>query len=264
MIDYSVSLLRKPFSGVRFEHGDQSLAVALGMMIAIKCRPVLPSVPIFPVTSGIPGSGKGTLVKICIKIAAAEGEVSRVLCADKRESEMEAGIDGALISGERIILVDNVPEGAVVKSVPMATLVSDSEFADVRVYGKNDKKVRVYDTRVFIFTGTNINLGMTCARPKRRRPRRLWPTARRLSGGCSVDLGGPEAVRRSPPTSRSGPNPTPRDRERATAPALHGLASGVNSRPPGSHGPGEREGPTDSVTTSCAGASRPKFGLAGP
>ncbi|MFB7353464.1 hypothetical protein [Streptomyces gardneri] len=111
-------------------------------------------VPLFYITADNPGSGKSYLLKL---VGTLFGYAPMPWPKDNEE-EIRKQITAILhSSAEPLILIDNVPEGTLVKSPQLASLLTYEEWSD-RPLGFT-RMVRMDNNRIWGMTGNNISMG---------------------------------------------------------------------------------------------------------
>lgn len=132
--------------------GDGDLSAALSMILTPFIRASLPAAPIFVVSKTRPRSGGSLLQELVGMIAT--GRPSAVLTGVKDEDEQRKRLLAVLLSGDPIVLLDNV-EGDL-GGASLCAILSQPTFRD-RVLGAS-RDVEVSTAITFLANGNNIIL----------------------------------------------------------------------------------------------------------
>jgi putative DNA primase/helicase len=144
----ALGVLLKLLATFPFEtEADRS--VALAAILTATIRPILRVAPLFGFSSHDPGSGKGMLTSMVAIIG--NGHEAPALTVDSRD-EARKSIDGAILDGAQIILLDNI-------DIPIGWgfLCSRVTENPVRLRPLGGSKVPVIpNTYMFLATGNNL------------------------------------------------------------------------------------------------------------
>jgi hypothetical protein len=158
----SLKILKEPFVDFPFESPWHESS-AISAILSVIARHLVKAVPLFPVTSNIPGAGKGKIVTIISLIATGtEGYRSS---APKEDDEMRKQLLVIGIDGDRVTCFDNVQSG-VFGYPTLDSALTEANIKD-RVLGKSERAAVALQT-VFFLTGNNVQYGSDL-------PRRVIP-----------------------------------------------------------------------------------------
>lgn len=101
----AIRTLKEPLRGFSFV-SNADLSAALAAIITSLIRRILPSAPMFGITAPTPGTGK-TLLAEAIAIIAT-GRRPPVMSMGSDENELAKRLNGVLLSGDSMLLIDNV------------------------------------------------------------------------------------------------------------------------------------------------------------
>lgn len=101
----AIKTLKEPLRGFAFV-SDADKSAALAAIITALIRRILPSAPMFGITAPTPGTGK-TLLAEAIAIIAT-GRRPPVMSMGSDENELAKRLNGVLLSGDSMLLIDNV------------------------------------------------------------------------------------------------------------------------------------------------------------
>lgn len=132
---------------------DADRANALAMLLTPLLREIIDDVFPFPyITAPERGSGKTLLASLA---RILYGGVMRVL--PKKEDEVEKLITSALRGAAPVIIFDNIPQDATIKSPALAAVLTMREWT-ARILGGHRDGTWPND-RMWMATGTNVSLG---------------------------------------------------------------------------------------------------------
>lgn len=101
----AIKTLKQPLRGFSFV-SDADKSAALAAIITALIRRILPAAPMFGITAPTPGTGK-TLLAEAIAIIAT-GRRPPVMSMGSDENELAKRLNGVLLSGDSMLLIDNV------------------------------------------------------------------------------------------------------------------------------------------------------------
>jgi putative DNA primase/helicase len=154
-LDQIINLVRQfPFAN------KVSLSVFLADVLTGLARPTLPKSPMVLYTANMAGSGKTLLASIANLIAY--GHATNHPWPNSNEDELRKVLTSVLMAGDPVIVFDNLPNGATVKSAALAQFVTSEEYAD-RKLGESERLKFINRTRI-VLTGNNVTLASDNAR----------------------------------------------------------------------------------------------------
>lgn len=101
----AIKTLKAPLRGFSFV-SDADVSAALAAIMTALIRRVLPAAPMFGITAPTPGTGK-TLLAEAVAIIAT-GRRPPVMSMGSDENELAKRLNGVLLSGDSMLLIDNV------------------------------------------------------------------------------------------------------------------------------------------------------------
>jgi putative DNA primase/helicase len=137
-----------------------SRSVFLADVLTGLARPTLPKSPMVLYTANMAGSGKTLLASIANLIAY--GHATNHPWPNSNEDELRKVFTSVLMAGDPVIVFDNLPNGAAVKSAALAQFVTSEEYAD-RKLGESERLKFINRTRI-VLTGNNVTLASDNAR----------------------------------------------------------------------------------------------------
>lgn len=146
-------LLRRLLADFKFTD-DAGLPNYLGVLITPILRPYLGAlVPLVLITATTQGSGKTLLAEIVGRLYGYE-----LTPWAESDAELRKVITSVLHGPAAVLLWDNLDEGTIIDSGILAALLTAPEWTD-RTLGRNDKRSRAVNDRVWIASGNNLRLG---------------------------------------------------------------------------------------------------------
>jgi len=140
--------------------GDVSRSVYLADVLTALARPTLPKAPMVLYTATMAGSGKTLMASIANLIAY--GHATTHPWPGANEEELKKVFTSVLLAGDPVVVFDNLPNGALVKSAALSQFVTSDDYAD-RKLGESERVKFRNRTRV-VLTGNNITLASDNAR----------------------------------------------------------------------------------------------------
>ena len=137
-----------------------SHSVFLADVLTAIARPTLPKSPMVLYTASMAGSGKTLMASIANLIAY--GHATTHPWPNSNEEELKKVLTSILLAGDPVVVFDNLPNGAVIKSAALSQFVTSDEYAD-RKLGESERVKFRNRTRV-VLTGNNVVLGSDNAR----------------------------------------------------------------------------------------------------
>lgn len=101
----AIQMLKAPLRGFSFV-SDADMSAALAAIMTALIRRILPSAPMFGITAPTPGTGKTLLAEVVAIIAT--GRRPPVMSMGSDENELAKRLNGVLLSGDSMLLIDNV------------------------------------------------------------------------------------------------------------------------------------------------------------
>lgn len=141
---------------VRESHfvGPVDRSVAEAAMLTAVSRPCLPSAPMIAFTAPTPGSGKSALCDL-ISIMAT-GKRASMIDAPPAEEELRKAIFAALRSGDRVVVLDNIPQGMVLNS-PSLNIALSQPSMQQRILGES-ATATVSTKCLWLCSGNNLQI----------------------------------------------------------------------------------------------------------
>jgi putative DNA primase/helicase len=138
-------------------HGVAWLSVVLSRI----ARPIFEGgVPMFMVDANTRGTGKGLLVDAAAVLTTGLRAAKKPWVSD--DDEMRKKITSALMAGDQMFVIDNIPAGFMAKWASLDCAITSGYWSD-RVLGKNEQISLRMETQFFA-TGNNITVGGDAAR----------------------------------------------------------------------------------------------------
>lgn len=137
-----------------------SRSVFLADVLTALARPTLPKSPMVLYTASMAGSGKTLMASIGNLIAY--GHATTHPWPNGNEEELKKVFTSVLLAGDPVVVFDNLPNGAVIKSPALSQFVTSDDYAD-RKLGESERVKFRNRTRV-VLTGNNVVLGSDNAR----------------------------------------------------------------------------------------------------
>lgn len=154
----AVSLIQEPFLDLPFD-SEASKTNALALLLTPVCRPMIDGlVPLCLLDKPSPGTGASLLANVVAVIGT--GRQAAMMAPPKSDEECEKRLASFLLSGQTILIIDNVEGYLYFESLAM--LLTDPTFL-TRLLGQN-KMVHLPNRCTYIVTGNNIKLGGDMAR----------------------------------------------------------------------------------------------------
>ncbi len=154
----AASFIQEPLNDFPFD-SEASKANALALLLTPVCRPMIAGLaPLCLLDKPAPGTGAGLLADVIAVIGT--GRQAAMMAAPRSDEECEKRIGSFLLSGQTILIIDNV-EGYLYFA-SLAMLLTAPTF-QTRILGQT-KIVRLPNRGTYIVTGNNIKLGGDMAR----------------------------------------------------------------------------------------------------
>ena len=150
--------LREPFKEFPFAEGAE--AAFLAHVLASVARHSIDTMPVFAYTAPLVASGKSLLASMASRIANGIEPGVRPYTDDSEE--MRKVLLSALIAGDSMILLDNVPNGAKVRSPVLCGFTTAALYSD-RILGASET-VTLPNRCGVLLTGNNITAAGDLAR----------------------------------------------------------------------------------------------------
>lgn len=174
----ALQVLMDPFSQYKWLDGGVSRAALMAAVFTVGLRHLFTSgVPLFAIDAPKAGSGKTKIVKAITNLWFGRPAATTQFSRDPEEMKKHLG--AALLSGERVILFDNVPPELRVNDPTLNSLLTFGR-AKFRKLGESEE-FEVDSTATFFMTGNRLNIvGDMIRRSIRMRidPEGLNPTLR--------------------------------------------------------------------------------------
>ena len=135
-------------------------SVYLADVLTALARPTLPKSPMVLYSATMAGSGKTLMASIANLIAY--GHATTHPWPHGNEEEIKKVFTSILLAGDPVIVFDNLPNGAVIKSAALSQFVTSDDYAD-RKLGESERVKFRNRTRV-VLTGNNVTLASDNAR----------------------------------------------------------------------------------------------------
>ncbi len=139
---------------------DASRSVFLADVLTAMARPTLPTSPAVVYTATMAGTGKTLMASIANLIAY--GHATTHPWSHGNDEELKKVFTSILIAGDPVVVFDNVPNGAQIKSAALSQFTTSDEYADRRL-GESER-VRFKNRTRVVLTGNNITLASDNAR----------------------------------------------------------------------------------------------------
>ncbi len=154
----AASLILEPLNDFPFD-SEASKTNALALLLTPVCRPMIDGLaPLCLLDKPQPGTGASLLADVIAVIGT--GRQAAMMAPPRSDEECEKRIGSFLLSGQSILIIDNV-EGYLYFA-SLAMLLTDPTF-QTRILGQT-KIVRLPNRGTYIVTGNNIKLGGDMAR----------------------------------------------------------------------------------------------------
>jgi putative DNA primase/helicase len=137
-----------------------SRSVFLADVLTAIARPTLPKSPMVLYSATMAGSGKTLMASIANLIAY--GHATTHPWPGANEEELKKVFTSVLLAGDPVVVFDNLPNGAVIKSAALSQFVTSDDYAD-RKLGESQRVKFRNRTRV-VLTGNNVTLASDNAR----------------------------------------------------------------------------------------------------
>ena len=137
-----------------------SRSVFLADVLTAIARPTLPKSPMVLYSATMAGSGKTLMASIANLIAY--GHATTHPWPVGNDEELKKVFTSVLIAGDPVVVFDNLPNGAVIKSAALSQFVTSDDYAD-RKLGESERVKFRNRTRV-VLTGNNVTLAGDNAR----------------------------------------------------------------------------------------------------
>lgn len=137
-----------------------SRSVFLADVLTAIARPTLPKSPMVLYSATMAGSGKTLMASIANLIAY--GHATTHPWPGTNEEELKKVFTSVLLAGDPVVVFDNLPNGAVIKSAALSQFVTSDDYAD-RKLGESQRVKFRNRTRV-VLTGNNVTLAGDNAR----------------------------------------------------------------------------------------------------
>jgi hypothetical protein len=137
-----------------------SRSVFLSDALTAIARPTLPKSPVVLYNATMAGSGKTLMASIANLIAY--GHATTHPWPGVNEEELKKVFTSVLIAGDPVVVFDNLPNGAMIKSAALSQFATSDDYAD-RKLGVSERVKFRNRTRV-VLTGNNITLASDNAR----------------------------------------------------------------------------------------------------
>jgi putative DNA primase/helicase len=137
-----------------------SRSVFLSDVLTALARPTLPKSPVVLYTASMAGSGKTLMASIANLIAY--GHATTHPWPNGNEEELKKVFTSVLLAGDPVVVFDNLPNGAQIKSAALSQFVTSDDYAD-RKLGESERLKFRNRTRV-VMTGNNVTLASDNAR----------------------------------------------------------------------------------------------------
>lgn len=137
-----------------------SRSVFLADVLTALARPTLPKSPLVLYTASMAGSGKTLMASIANLIAY--GHATTHPWPNGNEEELKKVFTSVLLAGDPVVVFDNLPNGAQIKSAALSQFVTSDDYAD-RKLGESERVKFRNRTRV-VLTGNNVTLASDNAR----------------------------------------------------------------------------------------------------
>lgn len=137
-----------------------SRSVFLADVLTALARPTLPKSPVVLYTASMAGSGKTLMASIANLIAY--GHATTHPWPNGNEEELKKVFTSVLLAGDPVVVFDNLPNGAVIKSPALSQFATSDDYAD-RKLGESER-VKFRNRTRLVLTGNNVVLGSDNAR----------------------------------------------------------------------------------------------------
>jgi putative DNA primase/helicase len=137
-----------------------SRSVFLSDVLTAIARPTLPKSPVVLYNATMAGSGKTLMASVANLIAY--GHATTHPWPGVNEEELKKVFTSVLLAGDPVVVFDNLPNGAMIKSAALSQFATSDDYAD-RKLGFSERVKFRNRTRV-VLTGNNITLASDNAR----------------------------------------------------------------------------------------------------
>ena len=155
----AVQAILEPFEEFPFECEADKASLLAFMLTAVARHAVQGPVPHWAVLAPTFGAGKTLLVEAATTAMTGRAPIVMAPTGGRRadaEAEMRKRITSTLISGPRVVVIDNVDDGAVFESKSLAALLTTEVWSD-RELGKSEE-LHLLNSAVWVSTGCNYSL----------------------------------------------------------------------------------------------------------
>lgn len=139
---------------------EVSRSVFLSDVLTSIARPTLPKSPVILYNATMAGSGKTLMASVANLIAY--GHATTHPWPGVNEEELKKVFTSVLLAGDPVVVFDNLPNGAMIKSAALSQFATSDDYAD-RKLGVSERVKFRNRTRV-VLTGNNITLASDNAR----------------------------------------------------------------------------------------------------
>ena len=139
---------------------EASKSVFLADVLTALARPTLSKSPAILYSATMAGTGKTLMASIANLIVY--GHATLHPWPHGNEEELKKVFTSILLAGDPVVVFDNVPNGAVIKSAALSQFVTSDDYAD-RKLGESER-VRFKNRTRVVLTGNNITLASDNAR----------------------------------------------------------------------------------------------------
>ena len=134
---------------------DADKSAALALIMTALLRRLMPSAPMFAATAPSPGTGKTLLFELASIIAT--GHRPAVLSMGADEAEFSKRIHGALLAGDLMVLIDNVPPSRPIGNEDVLNQLLSQPVLRVRILGSSGMVTTLTNALVGA-TGNNLSV----------------------------------------------------------------------------------------------------------
>lgn len=147
----ALGVLLEPLDEFQFET-DADRSVAVAAILTALIRRVIPAAPLFAFDAPKPRTGKSLLAQVIAIIAT--GRAAAMMGFPPEPQEFSKKIFAALLAGDQIVCIDNIPPGHAIESDTLCTALTEPIIND-RILGKSENR-KVPSNAVWLATGNNI------------------------------------------------------------------------------------------------------------
>ncbi len=148
----ALATLFLPFKHYRFDDEAQSKSGVLAAIFTVGLRHLFPNVPMFAFTAAKAAAGKTKAVQAISNMWFGKNPANVRYTAE--EEELSKILGSCAISGDRMVLFDNVREGLPVRDPVLAGVLTSPEY-DFRILGTNNR-VKMSPVATFFMTGIKL------------------------------------------------------------------------------------------------------------